>query len=586
VYAKRPEQTAAVEQATMPRRLIPYSRFSGKRQEAGHSQERQDDLAAEMAERVAREEGVQIDWSLCLRDKGLSAFRGANWKRGNLGKFIDLVDAGVIPKGSILCIERVNRLSRMTWMKQVELWKEILSRGIIIRTCDPPERYTAERMDEFSVGCPVVIYMMSGHLESKQKSDWSFAAFDARKRKVREEGIPHGLNCPDWIRKINEPHPLDPERNVTVAYKLIEERQKLMEWMHERTQKDGWGSIRIARDLNERRVPPWGPARRWTSVSVYRILSTRKAIGEHQPTRLTEDGRRVPDGPPIKNHYPAAISEECHLRTLSCLRGRRTGHGGRHSQKASNLFTHLVIDAHDGKPAHVIKRGQSRKTQSDYLAPAGVHWAIPYFDFEKAVLAALSQLKARDVDGRHLADALAAKVEALQEERSEQALDLEALNGQIRALRSARWPRGVVERMAELEDAIAAKDEELRLAKEAANTSTRTESLADLKTCLKALKEARGKPEEVPLRHRIKGRIPLLVHSIWLRVQAETRKSRYVHVRIYLHGGQERYLLLTFGTPKTDALDLQDADFRGGAERGYNRQPASYAKLSRKPVAV
>jgi hypothetical protein len=33
----------------------------------------------------------------------------------------------------VLIIERVNRLSRMPWMDQVQLWKEILSRGIIIR---------------------------------------------------------------------------------------------------------------------------------------------------------------------------------------------------------------------------------------------------------------------------------------------------------------------------------------------------------------------------------------------------------------------------------------------------------------------
>jgi DNA invertase Pin-like site-specific DNA recombinase len=79
----------------MARKLIPYSRFSGKRQEAGESQQRQD----EYAERAAREEGIEIDWTLSLKDKGISAFRGKNWKRGDLGKFIDLVDAGVVPRG-------------------------------------------------------------------------------------------------------------------------------------------------------------------------------------------------------------------------------------------------------------------------------------------------------------------------------------------------------------------------------------------------------------------------------------------------------------------------------------------------------
>src|SRR5262249_12047657 len=151
----------------MPIKFIPYSRFSSKPQDAGDSQRRQDELA----EQAAREEGLEIDRTLCLRDKGLSAFRGANWKRGDLGKFLDLVDHGVIPAGSLLCVEQVNRISRLPWMQQVQLWREILERGIVIRTCVPRARYTIENIDDLAEGCPVVLYMMLGHLESKQKSE-------------------------------------------------------------------------------------------------------------------------------------------------------------------------------------------------------------------------------------------------------------------------------------------------------------------------------------------------------------------------------------------------------------------------------
>src|SRR5215471_25808 len=113
---------------SMPRVGIPYSRFSGKRQEAGDTQERQDELAAQ----AAAAEGVHLDTTHTLRDKGVSAFRGRNWKRGDLGKFLDLVDAGIIPKESVLIIEQVNRLSRMSWIDQAELWKDILRRGVVI----------------------------------------------------------------------------------------------------------------------------------------------------------------------------------------------------------------------------------------------------------------------------------------------------------------------------------------------------------------------------------------------------------------------------------------------------------------------
>src|SRR6185312_15519911 len=105
-----------LEVDVMTRKAYSYIRFSAKRQEAGDSVRRQNELA----ERAAREEGIPLDRTISLSDKGISAFRGRNWKKGNLGKFIDLVDAAVICPGSVLIIERVNRLSRLPWMEQVE----------------------------------------------------------------------------------------------------------------------------------------------------------------------------------------------------------------------------------------------------------------------------------------------------------------------------------------------------------------------------------------------------------------------------------------------------------------------------------
>jgi DNA invertase Pin-like site-specific DNA recombinase len=548
----------------MARRLIPYSRFSGNRQEAGDSQRRQDDYA----ERAAREEGVEIDRTLCLKDKGISAFRGKNWKRGDLGKFLDLVDAGVVPKGSILCIEQVNRLSRMPWMDQVQLWKEILSRGIVIRTCVPPARYTAKNINELTTGCPVVIYMMLANLESEQKSRWSFQTFDESKRRTRETGVPHGLDCPDWIIRRTEPHPKDLTRRVTVGYQLSEERADVIRWMHERAQ-EGWGSHRIRKDLITRGVPAWGPSGRWSAATIDSLLRTRLTLGEYQPTRLGEDGVRRPDGSPVPNHYPAAISEECWQRTQD-RRRRRRWKGGRVSETASNLFTHLVYDARAAESVFV--HWQAGKKRYQYLTVAGVPWSIPYRDFERGVLTLLSKLRAADVDGRHQADALTARVEALQAERSQLGIDLDDIDRQMRELPPARRPRRGIARMAELEEQIAAKDEELRQAKEAAASSTRTEALTDLRNSLVALDKAQaeGRPaDELAIRHRIRGRIPLLVESVWVRVETHTRRRRYVHVRVYLHGGEERPFVLAFGKPKAPQLPLRDADFRGGEERGY-----------------
>jgi DNA invertase Pin-like site-specific DNA recombinase len=563
------------------RKCISYARFSGKRQEAGDSSDRQDRLA----ELAAREEGLPIDDTLRLKDRGLSAFRGANWKRGDLGKFLDLVDARVVPAGSVLIIERVNRLSRMPWMKQVELWKEILARGIVIRTCDPASRYTRENIDDLAVGCPVVIAMMLAHAESKQKSDWSFQASDARKRRVREHGVPHGHAVPGWVRRVLEPHPKDPSRSVTVGYELDAARKKTLLWLHEKAQ-EGWGLRRLIRALREKGVAPWGRATRWNVGGLREILCARTQLGEYQPTRRNAEGKAVSDGFPVPGHYPAVIDEECLRRTRAALRGRRRK-GGRPAGQGVNLFTDLLFDASDREPLRQRSLVYGGK-RYQYLAPEIQSYLIPRRALDRAVILALAKLKARDVDGRHEADALSARAEALQSEVSALKLDLDDLDGQLRELPPGRRPRRIVARMAELEEAYESRSEELRKAKEAARTSTRTEALAELQTVLDRYDrlEAGGASAELEaLRERIKARLPFLVESIWVRVEMFGRATKYVHVRIYLHGGTHRYLLLTFGKPGAEPLRLRDADFRGGEERGYAVSPGHLPKQKAQRVA-
>jgi hypothetical protein len=47
----------------------------------------------------------------------------------------------------------------------------------------------------------------------------------------------------------------------------------------------GFGARLIARRLNERGVPPFGPAGYWGRSSVDKILRNRATLGEYQPMR-------------------------------------------------------------------------------------------------------------------------------------------------------------------------------------------------------------------------------------------------------------------------------------------------------------
>ncbi len=578
--AERFEQLkeALHRKAGMPPRCISYDRFSDPHQEAGDSTRRQ----YEAAQEAARLEGLPLDETLTLSDHGISAFRGRNWKKGDLGKFLDLVEAGLIHAGWVLIIERVSRLSRLPWMRQVELWKEILSHGIVIRTCVPPARYTAENINDLTVGCPVVMFMMLANMESAQKSDMIGKAWGQKKKMAQERKEPHGQHCPAWIVAETKPHPDDPKRLVTTGYHLHPDRWpiivRMVEWYEAEI-----GDQAIARKLREEGTPAWGYSGDWSEQYVKKILRGRAILGEYQPYQVVEakegGNALVPFGEPIQGYYPAIPGmDEDRWQRLQVRRKGNRGRGGRRTYAATNLFTHLVYEAGDEARMHLWQRG-SRGTRNDSLVVrSDLRRGFEYTRFERKVLAVLAVLKAADVDGHHVADALTARAEALQKERTELDLDLAALNAQMDEVPPARWPKGMVSRVADLEEKIKAKEAELQEAQAAANSSGRTQVLTELKTALQLLDEVHGTEKEAVTRQRIKARIPMIVESIWVRIQKTSQKSKYVHVRLYLKGGEPRPFVITYGDPKCPPLDLADADFRAGSERHYHEGAELLAK--------
>jgi hypothetical protein len=555
------------EVGTVARRAYSYIRFSGKRQEAGASYARQ----MELAERAAQEEGVELDRTLTLADKGLSGFRGANWKKGNLGKFIDLIDQKIIPTGSVLIIERVNRMSRLPWMKQVELWREILERGITIRTCEPPSRYTRKNMNEIAVGCPVVLFMMLGNLESQQKSEWVRDAYARKKLESRtKEHTPHGTNCPAWIEPRVTPHPKNPARKVTIGYELHPERAEVIRWMFKQAQ-EGMGTHRILKALQERNIPPFERAKkgRWTLSYVRRILTSREVIGEYQPGGLDEHGNRRRDGEAVPGYYPAVIPTADFDVAQRAMKRRRWGGSGSRGP-STNLFTKLVFKRGSGEQFFCATRSNRGKRYT-YLATERVKNVIPYQPFEDAILDAIAKLKPQDVDGRHQADALTAKVDRLLNEVMGLKDRLDSQERKLNDLATDKDFLASLEKtIPQLRRQLRSKGEELRQAQEAANTSARVDTLNETQTIVKFLRRKKGTTEEPDIRRRIKARLPLFVESIWLDVQMVHKRSRFVHVKLYLSGGGEpRYLCFRCGIETaTPPWDLEFVDFRTGDVAG------------------
>lgn len=63
-------------------------------------------------------------------DKGVSAFRGANARIGQLKGLLDRVENGEIEKGDYIIVESIDRLTRQKLNDSLDLIQSILKKGI------------------------------------------------------------------------------------------------------------------------------------------------------------------------------------------------------------------------------------------------------------------------------------------------------------------------------------------------------------------------------------------------------------------------------------------------------------------------
>ena len=170
------------------------------------------------------------------------------------------------------------------------------------------------------------------------------AVWGQRMKLARAEKRPAWGSVPAWVVRTPEGYRLDPDRAETL--RLIF-----------RLAIDGMGANRIARELNERGLPPQGRCDHWSRSYIKLILKSRSVLGEYQPGTRGEDGRRTPQGEPIPGYYPRVIPEADFWAAQAAAHGRRKC-SGRAGQSEANLFTHIVRMAPGGERMFMIQRGR------------------------------------------------------------------------------------------------------------------------------------------------------------------------------------------------------------------------------------
>jgi DNA invertase Pin-like site-specific DNA recombinase len=324
-------------------RVYSYLRFSDAKQATGGSIDRQETNA----KRWAEENGLTLDESLTMRDEGLSAYHQKHVKSGALGLFLEAVNAGKIPSGSVLVVEALDRLSRAKPRVAQTQLTQIVDAGLIVVTANDGKQYSQKSLDDNPME---MIYSLLQMIRANEESDSKSKRVKAAIRRQcenwvsgkRRERIVNGRD-PGWVRW-----------NGT-AFELIPERAEGMR-MVIKLFLEGHGYVRIAKELDKHGLVVTGKnATGW----IYMLIQRPDLIGVRL---LKADGEQYR----LENYYPRLISDDDFaLLQLEYARRRlKPGEVGRKG-KFPSIFTGTEVGTCGCCGRKLVTQNQTRRVRAD-----------------------------------------------------------------------------------------------------------------------------------------------------------------------------------------------------------------------------
>jgi len=352
-------------------RAYSYLRFSTPEQQRGDSFRRQ----AALADRYALENGLILDTNLNFRDEGLSAFRGKNAETGQLGVFVAALNEGIVPKGSYLLVESLDRISRQTPYLAQSLLISVIMAGAVVVTLSDERKYDIEtfKADPTALLMSVIIFMRA-HEESETKSERLKAVWSQKRKKAISSKLPMTAACPGWLE-------LDLENQT---YKSIPDRAKIVKRIFELT-VNGVGQGVIAQTLNKEGVPTFGRGKFWYRTYISKILENPAVIGTFIPhvNSYASGNLERKSQDPIKNYFPAIIEPEI-FSQVEAMGASRQSRRGRHSVKPlNNLFGGLGKCALCGSTMTMTNKGSGNIYFVCTRAKAGANCSYKTIHYNK-----------------------------------------------------------------------------------------------------------------------------------------------------------------------------------------------------------
>ncbi len=512
-----------------------YIRFSSPKQADGDSLRRQ----TEMRDAYIQRKGLQLDDSLSMLDLGISAWTGDNAVTGALAGFLDLCKKGEIPKGSVLIVEHLDRLTRQHVRQALTLFFQILDAGVTIVTLTPEREYTPEASnDALSLIEPLFLFANANEksetLSKRLKDVWS------EKRRQRK---PLTSWTPAWIKL----------KDDKSGFELSPDRAEIVRQIV-RLALDGYGDLRLVRKLNDDQVPVISGHEHWTNAYVSKILKSPALIGSFEP-RTDQNGHSVSTGEVWTDYFPAVISME-EWYQLRSARQSRTSQRGPCGNEVANLFSGIMLNARDGQRFQRIVKNCARLISASYRngLSDGDTVSFPYEPLENAFLYGFaSELKLEDLYGGNAPIPSEDRTEALIGERADVESRIVVVQGRIQNDSSIT---SLLDVLTELDRRKKSLDLEIE------NERTRNVQVskeAEVFNDLQALAKlwAGDHPNRSDMRTRIKSKIRLLVDSIQMVIYGKKRsKFKTAELQIFFKAGGSKTLFVHAVTDKFHSAEM------------------------------
>lgn len=331
-----------------------YIRFSTAEQAKGDSLRRQ----TELAEQYAARKGLVLDADLKMTDLGVSAFRAANVRQGALGAFLRACEDGLVPRGSYLLVEDLDRVSRADPWEALPVLQQIINSDVTLVVLKGEGK---EWSRESVKGNPLVLIeailtLARANEESLTKSRRLQASWTNKRAKAAEK--PLTSLVPGWLR-------LDPSKK---KFEILQPNAEIVQRIYRMT-LDGLGQHKIAEVLNREGIPCFGKAKFWHKSYITKVLESPAVMGTLVPRKIetTEDGRKLRKPlEPVSSYYPVIVSEDDY-RAVQGMRKDRRAPTVKGTGTLQNILASLAVCPLCGSAMTRVNKGSPKKAGSPKL---------------------------------------------------------------------------------------------------------------------------------------------------------------------------------------------------------------------------